>query len=121
MLFKLLVSALAASAVLALTAVSASAEEPVIVHNPGEFEITSEVDMALVLDHPTLGHIPQIQCASHVLATVDGDGNIHADPADIDISSHLGSTGACDDAEACTSATPPSVAEWGGAIEEEVD
>ena len=123
MLLKYSAAAAVTAVMLALTAGSALAEEPVVVHNPGEFEITSEVDFAIVLDHPTLGHIPQLRCQNHWLADIDEDGRIHLDPANIGITAHASppSTGSCDSIEACTSSTPPSVAEWRGDIEEEPD
>lgn len=113
MIRKLFLLAVCAVAAFALSAVSASAQETV--HNPGEFEIESEVDIAVVVDHPTFGHVPQLQCDNHWFAQINSAGVVHLPVTDIEISPHASppSVGQCATAEAC--------AEWDGQIEETLD
>ena len=112
MLRKLLILALYAVVAFALSAVPASGQG-VEIHNPGEFEVESEVDIAVAADHPTLGHIPRLQCDHHWFTQMNATGAVHFSQADVGISTHSNppSVGLCDTVEAC--------AEWDGQIQEE--
>jgi hypothetical protein len=97
---KLSLLVVAALAVLALSASAASATGPgpVIIENPGEFEMASETTLVIGV-HTPIGFLTGLRCAGYGHGQVTEDGHISFDTVNID--PHSGQIGNCAAADDC--------------------